>query len=52
MAKKMSNSSKKARGLPVCIEYNPNAKVLVPKVSTQEKPCGPDAGDKKIPDNN
>ena len=31
MAKKMSNSSKKARGLPVCIEYNPITKVLIPK---------------------
>ena len=52
MAKKMSNSSKKARGLPVCIEYNPNAKVLIPKASILEKPCGPDARSKKIPDNN
>ena len=52
MAKKMSNSSKKARGLPVSIEYDPNAKVLIPKAFIQEKPCGPDAGGKKIPDNN
>ena len=52
MAKKMSNSSKKARGLPVCIEYNPNGKGLILKASIQGKPCGPDARSKKIPDNN
>jgi len=52
MAKKMSNSSKKARGLPVSIEYNPTANVHIPKASIQEKPCGPDASGKKIPDTN
>tara|TARA_B100000614_G_scaffold214606_1_gene198640 strand:+ start:177 stop:335 length:159 start_codon:yes stop_codon:yes gene_type:complete len=52
MAKKISNSSKKARGLPVSIEYNPNAKVFIPRASIQEKACGPDASGKKIPDNN